>query len=343
MSCGFRFSGCKYCPLLIHLCSCRCLRSFCWSGLCRLSAVCQSEDLEEEVGGLLSRRALVSLPPSTPVLPCSSPLDLVLGAAKGFQVGALDAPTPSAGTCSPRPSKCVLPPCVRALKLTTHSQPPLISLFSSTSSHPLLLASTSTSESLTADSFISLLFDATDSDETLLLWHGGTGSSRELKGKGKDVPRGNLRSRVLHLQSPDVRSTKVVWRDLGLQLPYLHFALKDLSQLFFLEVDLVDSHSTPLRLRLSTFQVPSLPSSPRSLTLSTERTARLPLPLSSPPPPPSPLPPGVPARPNSLDDPHPPPPSPPRKLRLRPLCESRIAEKSRRVQEFGEGGGACEC
>ncbi|KAL8280387.1 hypothetical protein RQP46_007304 [Phenoliferia psychrophenolica] len=114
----------------------------------------------------------------------------------------------------------------------TSHQPYVLSLLSSTASDPLLLATSASSSAFPTDAFITLLSDATDTDPTLP-------PSSNLKGKGVEVPRGNLRSRVLHLQAPDIRSTWV----------------KDLAQAFFLEVGVRDERGARAVLRASTFQV----------------------------------------------------------------------------------------
>lgn len=209
--------------------------------------------------------------------------------------------------------------CIRAKSRADFpfaEQPAVASLFSSTSSHPLLLSSAVTaSKSLTDDSFISLVQDADDSDEQVVCWHGSSASSRVMKGKGKQVDRGNIRSRVLHLQSPDVRSTSVRFgsadtsaqgsKALGLSLPFLHLAIKDLEQAWYFDVGVMDSKGRTAVIRVSTFQVRanlrlpilhiiSLTSPPLSITTSHQaepkfhhstltRPALLHLPLQFPP------------------------------------------------------------
>lgn len=141
-----------------------------------------------------------------------------------------------------------------------------MSVLSSTSSHPLLLASqVTTSSTLTSDSFVSILDDATDANEEVLAWHGQPGSSREIKGKGEEHDRGNIRSRVIHLQSPDVRSTYIRLgsvekgsKALGLTHPYLHLAFKSLDQHFYFEIGVLDARGQCALVRASTFQVCSV-------------------------------------------------------------------------------------
>ncbi|KAK4704065.1 hypothetical protein P7C70_g2150, partial [Phenoliferia sp. Uapishka_3] len=165
-------------------------------------------------------------------------------------------------------------------------QPSVLSLFSSTSSSPLLLASTSSASPPLADSFIALLDDATDANFTLI--SGPATSSSTLKGKGTTVPRGNLRSRILHLEAPDPRSTHVQWgsgsKPLGITLPLLVLQLKDLGQAFFFEVGVRDERGNRAVIRASTFQ--QLQSSPKAYSTN---PPLLHLPLSFPAPSPSTL------------------------------------------------------
>jgi hypothetical protein len=106
------------------------------------------------------------------------------------------------------------------------------------------------------------LTDSNDDDEQVLAWHGQPGSSREMKGKGKELDRGNLRSKVLHLQSPDIKSTFIRLgergkgsKSLGLTQPFLHMAIKSLDQYFYFEIGVVDTRGQPALIRVSTFQV----------------------------------------------------------------------------------------
>jgi len=169
-------------------------------------------------------------------------------------------------------------PVDRALTIPPdRAQPPLVSLFSSTSSHPTQLAKCTTASDTIADSFISLLQDASDDGETLVAWTGS--SAAELSARAdslrrlrRGLPAGarDLDGQVLHLQAPDCRSTSVRWgslspRDwredgLGVELPVVHFQLKHLEQTMYLEVAVVDERDEVTLVRCSTFQVrPLLP------------------------------------------------------------------------------------
>jgi len=146
-------------------------------------------------------------------------------------------------------------------------QPALLSLFSSTNSHPLLLATLHTATTLTEDSFIVLLRDCDDHyDEIDVTSHAEPRSARELKGKGVHVVRGNLSDRVLHLQGPDVKATYVEWgssepgHGLDCSLPFIHFGLKNLGQSLYIDVGIRDDRGALLIVRVSTFQVRRLTS-----------------------------------------------------------------------------------
>ncbi|GAA5999070.1 uncharacterized protein JCM10292_003303 [Rhodotorula paludigena] len=167
-------------------------------------------------------------------------------------------------------------------------QPSLISLFSSTSSHPTLLASCKVDAATASDSFISLLDDATDSSETLIAWHGSSPADLSARAASVGQLRGHyppdvkdLRGQVLHLQAPDSRTTSVRWgslsgetwrRDgLGIELPVVHLQLKHLGAMYF-EVGVVDKQGDLTVVRCSTWQTqvklhPPTPSHPRFLHL----------------------------------------------------------------------------
>lgn len=102
-----------------------------------------------------------------------------------------------------------------------------------------------------------------------------------MKGKGKEVERGNIRSRVLHLQAPDVKTTSIRWgaltrgdEGLGISLPFVHLAVKDLGQLFYFDLGVLDERGQLLMIRASTWQVRrarSRPFSLRQLTMHLRR------------------------------------------------------------------------
>ncbi|GAA5877103.1 hypothetical protein JCM3774_002842 [Rhodotorula dairenensis] len=154
------------------------------------------------------------------------------------------------------------------------SLPPVVSLFSSTSSDPLLLA-TATAAANTPESFISLLEDATDQKETLVAWQpsgphdlatrvASLAKQRQPPGGDQGSTLKDLRDQVLHLQAPDCRTTSVRWGSLhkgkwredglGVELPVMHLQLKDLGQTFFVDVAVVDVQGEMLVVRASTWQ-----------------------------------------------------------------------------------------
>lgn len=175
--------------------------------------------------------------------------------------------------------------------LINRTQPSTFSLFSSTSSHPLLLA-TSVQSSTTApiDGFISLLDDATNDQETLVSFNGTPSqlAARSLAVLGKGQPdrtRQDLRSRVLHLQDPDCRTTSIRWgtingtadatleqRGLGIELEYLHLQVKNLGQNFYFDVAVKDDRGEVFVFRSSNFQVRPLLPFARSLSFSLSTT-----------------------------------------------------------------------
>ncbi|KAK4053257.1 hypothetical protein OIO90_004031 [Microbotryomycetes sp. JL221] len=141
-------------------------------------------------------------------------------------------------------------------------QPGIISLFSSTSSQPLSLATrVFASSQLTQDSFVSILHDDTDDEESIIVSH-DQHKIRNVKFRGSDSASSssssttnhkpvNIRSKVLHIQAPDVRSTGVEFgslkRDpdgLGIQANWLHLSVKDVGQMFYFDVGVVDERGT---------------------------------------------------------------------------------------------------
>ncbi|GAA5898915.1 hypothetical protein JCM8208_005427 [Rhodotorula glutinis] len=150
-------------------------------------------------------------------------------------------------------------------------QPPLLSLFSSTSSHPTQLAECTAAGDAVTDSFASLLQDASDDREKLLAWNGSSAAELSarvdsLRRLRRGLPAGakDLEGQVLHLQASDCRTTCVRWgslsaRDwredaLGVELPAVHFQLKNLEQTMYLEVAVVDERDEVTIVRCSTFQ-----------------------------------------------------------------------------------------
>ncbi|GAA5911236.1 uncharacterized protein JCM6883_001951 [Sporobolomyces salmoneus] len=166
----------------------------------------------------------------------------------------------------PPPSITSRPPC--KMILDNVLQPSIISLFSSTSSHPLILASEIRTSSTNTDSFIALIDDTAKSEgeEKLISFNSASSSiaqpSQAIRGTPEDNKR-DIRSRVLHLQDPDCRSTSVRWgsltkeiskESLGIQLEYVHLQVKNLGQDFYFDVAIVDEKREVFVFRCSTFQ-----------------------------------------------------------------------------------------
>lgn len=141
-------------------------------------------------------------------------------------------------------------------------QSAIISLFSSTSSHPLALFSTHSDPALPSDSFIALLSDTsskpTPAPPAALI--------SEEPGDG-DMALRSIGQTVLHIQSPTLQTTYIRtpprhWTkgkgragDLGIKLPWINFQIKDLGRERSLEIGIVDHSGREGRIRCSTFQV----------------------------------------------------------------------------------------
>lgn len=141
--------------------------------------------------------------------------------------------------------------------VSTSTQPPIVSLFSSTNSEPLALCSVQTDPDLAADSFVHLLHDssslpAPNSPAVLI-------SPFSLNEAGEVGHC--LDQNVLHIQSPTLRTTHLTCppsphvNDLGLSHPWLHIQLRDLGKECSLEFGIVDRAGRWGVIRLSTFQV----------------------------------------------------------------------------------------
>ncbi|KAM0787845.1 hypothetical protein ACM66B_003898 [Microbotryomycetes sp. NB124-2] len=172
-------------------------------------------------------------------------------------------------------------------------QPAIVSLCSSTSSRPLALASqVLSSTDLVQDSFISILDDSTDSNEQLIAWQGSdlrnsspdthansdNNDNRNIRFKGKDLnTTQNIRSRVLHIQAPNVKSTAIKFgsssgsldKSLAIKLPWLHLSVKDVGQLFYFEVTVLDDRGARVCFRVSTFQTQAKVHSPVNKSMPT--------------------------------------------------------------------------
>lgn len=133
-------------------------------------------------------------------------------------------------------------------------QPPVLSLFSSSASHPVLgsLFEAIVDPDLQEDSCVCLLDDATSQPAPpppiALLAQ----TDREYK---------PIVHRVLHIQSPNIRKTylrcpsKDRPEGLGVKLPWLHLQVKNLEREWSFDVGLVDVRGREGRVRCSTFQV----------------------------------------------------------------------------------------
>ncbi|KAJ7100029.1 hypothetical protein B0H15DRAFT_818415 [Mycena belliarum] len=140
-------------------------------------------------------------------------------------------------------------------------QPELVSLFSSTSSDPLSLFSTSCDTTLPSDSFIHLLVDKsslpTPSAPAVAI---SPPSSHETSDDTESNTSGLcLGQTVLHMQSPTLRTTYIRCppnssKQLGLKHPWIHIQVRDMGREWSLEVGLVDRSGHAGVVRLSTFQ-----------------------------------------------------------------------------------------
>ena len=139
---------------------------------------------------------------------------------------------------------------------TNTVQPALISLFSSTGSHPLQLFSTHVDESLPEDSLICLLDDTTSEPKppspAVLI----TSSIQE------DVEDRTLCQTVLHIQSPAIQKTYIrsppataYVRSLDITLPWIHLQVRNLGREWAFEVGVIDQLGRHGVIRSSTFQV----------------------------------------------------------------------------------------
>jgi hypothetical protein len=124
-------------------------------------------------------------------------------------------------------------------------------LFSSTSSEPLSLFSTSTDPGLPNDSFIHLLDDNT----SLPIPHPAHIPISD------DSPGRNLDQTVLHIQSPTLRTTYLrcppaANGSLGITHPWIHLQVKNLGREFSFELGVIDRAGRGEGIiRFSTFQV----------------------------------------------------------------------------------------
>ncbi|KAJ7185797.1 hypothetical protein C8R46DRAFT_982584 [Mycena filopes] len=162
---------------------------------------------------------------------------------------------------------------------TNTAQPEQVSLFSSTSSDPLGLFGTSCDSTLPSDSFIHLLVDKPSlppppSPAVPILPPSAEQDLDEIESSSGL----GLGQRVLHIQSPTIRTTYIRCpanepAQLGLKHPWIHLQVRDLGRDWSFEIGLVDRFGHVGVVRLSTFQkeprlTPSTkPSSPPLLHL----------------------------------------------------------------------------
>lgn len=132
-------------------------------------------------------------------------------------------------------------------------QPSVISLFSSTGSHPLGLWHIQTDAGLPKDSHITLIDDdvAEKISRTELDY---------LKLEEDEAESRTLSHPVLHIQSPTLISTFIrcppsLSDSLGIKLPWLHIQFRSLGRPWSFEVGVSDSYGHHAAIRCSTFQV----------------------------------------------------------------------------------------
>ena len=158
--------------------------------------------------------------------------------------------------------------------------PPLISLFSSTSSLPLQLFSQHTDLSLKEDSLIHLLNDSTSlpslAGGVLIEAPAIMSTEEEREDIRKDAERSGEEKRegktlcqtVLHIQSPTLRTTFIrcpplhtrssAAGELGITLPWIHLQVRNLGREWSFEVGITDREGKKGVIRCSTFQVSCL-------------------------------------------------------------------------------------
>ncbi|KAF8503893.1 hypothetical protein BU17DRAFT_78326 [Hysterangium stoloniferum] len=150
-------------------------------------------------------------------------------------------------------------------------QPPIISLFSSDSTHCLSLFSVHEDTALPSDSFVHILNDETSLPlplpprnliSPLTLSEHATPDPDDASGPGLA-----LSAAVLHIQSPTLRAAYIQCpplhrtpksapsaRDLGLKLGWLHMHVRNMGREWSFEVGAVDQSGREGRIRCSTFQ-----------------------------------------------------------------------------------------
>ncbi|KAL0959601.1 hypothetical protein HGRIS_011310 [Hohenbuehelia grisea] len=153
---------------------------------------------------------------------------------------------------------------------STAVQPSIVSLFSSTGSHPLQLFSVHTDQNLVADSVIHLMHDhhCTPPPEEPALLIKSPALLRADDPENDSNLGYELDQTVLHIQSPDIKRTFIQCPkrsastdgsirppvDLGLKHPWLHLQVRNLGREWSFEVGIVDRAGVALAVRCSTFQ-----------------------------------------------------------------------------------------
>lgn len=147
-------------------------------------------------------------------------------------------------------------------------QPPLLTLFSSSSSHPLSLFSTHIDPSYPSDSIVILL-----SDDTSLPISNSASTSHKLirppistSSHRHNAPNddGACAHPALQIQSPALTKTYIrcpsvnsTWNrkgGLGIKLPWIHIQVRNLERDWSFEIGVVDSSGRDGIIRCSTFQ-----------------------------------------------------------------------------------------
>jgi len=173
-------------------------------------------------------------------------------------------------------------------------QPPLLTLFSSSSSHPLSLFSTHTDPTHPSDSLVALLSDST----SLLVPSSQQPSTARLKliqppSTTTSTKDGSCAHTVLQIQSPVLNKTYIrcppansSWNSkggLGIKLPWVHVQVRDLARDWSFEIGVVDAAGREGKIRCSTFQKsPTIyPTSPPLLHLPLTLPTQSPTSLTS--------------------------------------------------------------
>ncbi|KAH9815631.1 hypothetical protein DFH28DRAFT_1057571 [Melampsora americana] len=154
---------------------------------------------------------------------------------------------------------------------------PLVLFSSLPISSPFQYSSISIDSDLIQDSFISLLNDQTSQSISIYRSNHSkisnpikleeiihkTNQDENCKILGSNDTLDSIRSIVLHLQSPNCKSTFIRFpglnlngknEKLGIKLPFLHLQLKFLNHHFLFEIEIQDECANLMRIRCSSFQ-----------------------------------------------------------------------------------------